>query len=560
MPEPADSADSAAATAPSLTALITTHIPDPDRRARLLAALTADRPAIQRWHQISRELRTPDGPHPPLYAATFADHDPTLGPPPAWTPTDREIATTHIGRLGLDFPTLHHRSVADPQWFWPTVLEALNIPLPPDALTGQGEHARWRSDLHLNAAAACFTDRDPDRIALIGRRQGESRLQKMTLGDLQQRAQHVARALRHRDLQPGDPWAIAMPMTVESIWIYLGIVLAGGVVISIADTLTPPEIATRLRLAGAKGIFTQDVILRGPSRFALYARIRAADAPPAVVLPAGQHLADQLREGDVTWAAFVDAVDHCVGRDAQDTFTPHLPAAHAPSNILFSSTTPEPTPIPWTHLTPLKAAADAWAHHDLTRDHIIAWPTHLGSMMGPWLIYASLLNDAAIALFEGDPTSPDFCRFVADAKVTLLGVDPTLVRTWRTTDAPHGLDWTSIRCFSSTGEPSHPDDMLWLMARAGYKPIIEYRGTPSLGGAYIAGSRLQSQSPSTFSTPAIGCRFVLLDDAGHPAEEGKVALAAPLIATSETLHHPAPDHLTHLGAGYYRHQGRADKP
>jgi acyl-coenzyme A synthetase/AMP-(fatty) acid ligase len=39
-----------------------------------------------------------------------------------------------------------------------------------------------------------------------------------------------------------------------------------------------------------------------------------------------------------------------------------------------------------------------------------------------------------------------------------------------------GLDWSCLRCYSSTGEASAPEDVLWLMARGGYKPVIEYCG------------------------------------------------------------------------------------
>jgi acyl-coenzyme A synthetase/AMP-(fatty) acid ligase len=31
---------------------------------------------------------------------------------------------------------------------------------------------------------------------------------------------------------------------------------------------------------------------------------------------------------------------------------------------------------------------------------VVAWPTNLGWMMGPWLLYASLLNGATIALYQ----------------------------------------------------------------------------------------------------------------------------------------------------------------
>ena len=55
----------------------------------------------------------------------------------------------------------------------------------------------------------------------------------------------------------GDTIAIDMPMTVTAVIIYLAIILAGFVVVSIADSFAPKEIATRLRVSGAKAIFTQ---------------------------------------------------------------------------------------------------------------------------------------------------------------------------------------------------------------------------------------------------------------------------------------------------------------
>jgi acyl-coenzyme A synthetase/AMP-(fatty) acid ligase len=48
-----------------------------------------------------------------------------------------------------------------------------------------------------------------------------------------------------------------MPMNQYAVIAYLGIILAGCVVVSIADSFVPSEIATRLRLSEAKGIFTQ---------------------------------------------------------------------------------------------------------------------------------------------------------------------------------------------------------------------------------------------------------------------------------------------------------------
>ena len=63
-------------------------------------------------------------------------------------------------------------------------------------------------------------------------------------------------------------------------------------------------------------------------------------------------------------------------------------------------------------MTPLKAAADAWAHHDVKPGTVLAWPTSLGWMMGPWLIYAALINGAALALYDGSPLGLGFTQFV----------------------------------------------------------------------------------------------------------------------------------------------------
>ena len=84
----------------------------------------------------------------------------------------------------------------------------------------------------------------------------------------------------------GQAIAIDMPMTVEAVVAYFGIVLAGCAAVSIADSFAPAEIAMRLRISNAAAIITQDVIGRGDKRHPLYVRVVAAKAPRAVVVPA----------------------------------------------------------------------------------------------------------------------------------------------------------------------------------------------------------------------------------------------------------------------------------
>ncbi|CAD7704810.1 unnamed protein product [Ostreobium quekettii] len=263
-----------------------------------------------------------------------------------------------------------------------------------------------------------------------------------------------------------------MPMTVTSVVAYLGIVLSGCVVVSIADSFSPPEVASRLKIAGAVAIMTQDVILRGGKTFALFSRVVEANAPMAIVCPGlGDNLQVNLREGDMEYSEFL-ASGGPLGQ-----FQPYSADGYEATNILFSSgTTGEPKAIPYTHLTPIRCAVDGFAHQDIRHRDVVCWPTNLGWMMGPWLVYAALLNGATIALFEGSPLGREFCQFVSAARVTQLGVVPSIVRAWREGASVKGIDWASIRCFSSTGEASTPEEYHWLMAQAGYKPVIEYCG------------------------------------------------------------------------------------
>lgn len=61
-------------------------------------------------------------------------------------------------------------------------------------------------------------------------------------------------------MERGSAIAIDMPLNVNAVVIYLSIVLAGYMVVSIADSFAALEISTRLKISEAKAIFTQVII------------------------------------------------------------------------------------------------------------------------------------------------------------------------------------------------------------------------------------------------------------------------------------------------------------
>ncbi|MEZ5174791.1 MAG: AMP-binding protein [Acidimicrobiia bacterium] len=451
--------------------------------------------------------------------------------PVCWRPnaeTSRRAQLTGLmTQVGVDtFENLHRWSVEEPDAFWQVAIDDLDIEFAtsPAAIRGSSDvtNPEWFPGAELNIVSSCL-DHDERATAVISVESG--RMLRVTVGELRSLVGEFAAGFSAAGFEPGDRVAIAMPMNLHAVVAYLGIVAAGGVVVSIADSFAADEIRMRLGITDPVAIVTQDEAHRLGRTLPMYRKCVDAGGPPAIVVPTGASI--DLRPDDCLW-------DDFVVRNAAFQSIAMAPGAH--TNILFSSgTTGEPKAIPWTHTTPIKAAMDGRYHHDIHAGDVVAWPTNLGWMMGPWLIYAALLNRAALALYEDAPTTRGFVEFVEAAGVTMLGVVPSIVASWRSNGTLEPGDWTTVRVLSSTGEASSPDDYAWLMATAGGVPVIEYCGGTEIGGGYLAGTVLHDAVPSRFTTPALGLDLVILDDEGHPADVGEVFLVPPSIGLSTEL-------------------------
>ena len=123
----------------------------------------------------------------------------------------------------------------------------------------------------------------------------------ISYGELQSLTHRVANGLRNYGLQPGDSVAVFMPMTAESVAIYLGIITAGCVVVSIADSFSAEQLGVRLRVGNARLVFTVQSVNRGGKQIPIYDRVVDAAAPPVVLLDEDSCEDGGLRSEDVTW-------------------------------------------------------------------------------------------------------------------------------------------------------------------------------------------------------------------------------------------------------------------
>ncbi|GAB4856125.1 Probable CoA ligase ccl12 [Ancistrocladus abbreviatus] len=567
------------------------------------------------WRQIvSRRALRPDHPHALhqlIYYTVYADWDPSIhGPPLYWFPSLQDSRRTNLGRLMeshgprllgnsykdpiSSFNLFYKFTVDHPEIYWSLVLNEFAIPfrVPPRCIldtTDKSKHGgTWLPGAVLNISESCLlatshpAKRD-DRVAVVWRDEGsdDAPMNQLTLKQLREQVMLVANALDTL-FSKGDAIAIDMPMTVNAVIIYLAIIMAGCVVVSIADSFAAKEIAARLRVSKAKGIFTQDLIIRGGRTFPLYSRVVKAAPNIAIVLPAtGNDVKHPLRNQDTSWKDFLARASHL---SRPHYYSPFYQPIDSLINILFSSgTTGDPKAIPWTQVSPIRSVADSWAHMDIQLGDIFCWPTNLGWVMGPVVLYSCFLTGATLALYHGSPLVRGFGKFVQDARVTILGTVPSLVKTWKSTGCMDGLDWTSLTRFATTGEASNVDDDLWLSSRAYYNPIVECCGGTELASSYFLGSMLQPQAFGAFSSPSLTTRFVILDDHETPypddqACEGEVALFPRIMGATDRLLNADHEEVYFKGmpmfegmklrrhgdiikrsiGGYYIVQGRAD--
>lgn len=550
-----------------------------------------------------------------LWDAAFHDWDLDKGPRPVWSPTPEVMAHANITHFmqdqGLDnLMALRHWATHEPVPFWQAVCSRLDIRFeqPPQQWLdlSQGiERAVWGRGAKLNMALSCLPelavfaglDRDDDGVKQrLASRPNPNRpaivwqalhgpLHTISAQQLARQVLRVAAGLQ-RSGWAGKRLALIMPLSPISVAVYLAALYSGSTVVSIADSFSAPEIGNRLRLAQADVVVTMDSLARGDKRLPLLPRVHQATEMPCLVVGGETNAATcdwdalwlgseplGLRPQDESWNTWLAAVE-------VHSIPPTYVAAEDPIHLLFSSgTTGDPKVIPWTPLTPIKCAADGFFHQDIHSDDVVAWPTNLGWMMGPWLIFATLINRASMALYEDAPLGSGFGRFIQDSRTTILGLVPSIVKSWRATSVMEEFDWSRVRLFSSTGESSQREDYFYLSWLAGFKPIIEYCGGTEIGGGYISSTLLEDNAPATFTGPAIGLDVEVLDEAGNPAPEGELYIVPPSIGLSQSLlnrdHYQtyfadAPrspsgrrlrkhgDHFRRLPGGYYEAGGRTD--
>jgi acetyl-CoA synthetase len=465
-----------------------------------------------------------------------------------WEPSPEVIARSRLkqfmdGHGIASFADLLKRADEDIEWFWDAAIKDIDIAFYRhyDKVVdlSQGKPwAKWWVGGRMNIVQSCL-DRyreaeSGDKLAIVW--EGEpGEVRKLTYGELDREVCRLAGALRRLGVRPGDRVGIFMPMCPEVAISVLATAKVGAVIIPLFSGYGAEAIAARLRDGEAKVLICADGFYR---RGQVVPMKETADKALANSPSVTKVIVHRRVVREIPWTHGRDQVWEVLLEDEPGHAPTHEMDPEDPLMIIYTSgTTGKPKGTLHVHGGfPVKAAQDMAHGFDVGAGDSVFWYTDIGWMMGPWLIFGTLILGATMVLYEGTPDHPAanrMWRMVEDHKVTVLGVSPTLVRSLMThgEEVPAHHDLTSLRILGGTGEPWNPEPFQWFFKHIGGSriPVINYTGGTEISGGILCGNVITHLRPCAFAGPLPGIAADVLDSEGKSVrgEVGELAIRNP---------------------------------
>jgi acetyl-CoA synthetase len=434
-----------------------------------------------------------------------------------WHPSTEVVERANVTRLARklgaeDFHELHAISVAEPERFWPAVVEDLGLEFsrPWDALFDNSRGPEWTTWFvggRLNVARIAlhrWADEKPDEEALVWLSEDGLR-ESLTWAEASHQATQLAEALVELGIEQGDRVALYMPMCPAVAIASQACAHIGAVQVPIFSGFAAPSIAARLEDSGAKAVLCADWSLRRGKRIEMR---RTLDEAGSFAV---EHVVEWNRETR-EWPEVVTKQPGTVAPTEVDSEAPYLLA-------YTSGTTGKPKGALHVQGGFLVSIAREVAYQtDIREGDRIHFATDMGWIMGPWMVMGGGAIGATVVFAEGAPDWPHdrLWTLVESERVSMLGLSPTLVRALIPKGAPTA-DLSSLRTFCTTGEPWNPDPYRWLFEQVGGSrvPIVNISGGTEVGACFLSTVITEPIKPVALGFPALGQDMDVVDAEGQ---------------------------------------------
>jgi acetyl-CoA synthetase len=460
--------------------------------------------------------------------------------PITWTPDQYPISSNlkeWMKKLNMSYSEFYIWTIRNKTSFWEHIIKEIPITfhVPYSSILTDAPHPdaiEWLADARFNIVESCLLAK-PNQIAIYYKNEQSQLIETITYKDLNICIQRLATGFKEKGFNSHDRIILYTPFSIDAIACYLALIYIGAEPVLIADSFSSVELKKRMEIIHAKAIITTDTYIYAEKSIDVLSKVLDANPESIILIDSNMQHAEQIRNNKN------DCLIHVLYSSSSEITVPYYHSSADNISILFSSgTTKEPKAIPWKATTPIKCASDGKLLQDIHEGDVVSWTSGMGWMMAPWLIFASLLNKASIAIYNGAYSKKAFIDFTIDTKVTVLGTIPSVVKSWKNQGFGKIKNW-NIRVFSSTGEPSDQDDYLYLSYMNDFKaPIIEYCGGTEIGGGYISSVVELPNAVSYFNTATPGTEFILVTDQHKPLTDvgsGEVFIIPPAMGLSQTL-------------------------
>jgi acetyl-CoA synthetase len=469
-----------------------------------------------------------------------------------WTPTEAQAKRSRLWRFieahgGTSYSDLLRRAAEEPAWFWDAMVKDLGIKwIEPYRqvmdLSDGVPFTHWFPGARLNAydsAVRRHAKHQPEAMALIAEDE-HGKVHQLTYSQLLIAVEDAAQRLSAAGVGKGVSVGLFLPLVKETALVLLACAKLGAIAVPLFSGFGPEAIRQRLNDAGARVLITTDHARRRGHQVPMkeVADEAAFEVPTLqriVVVPclAPDRTAIPMQSPrDVWWDALVGGTATSI---PVEPMTPEDPLL-----LLYTSgTTGRPKGTVHGHAgLPIKGAQD-WAYGmDVSPGDRVMWVTDIGWVMGPLLVFGSLMLGATAVLYDGAPDYPDPARIWKTAArhgVTHLGISPTLIRVLMAAGARFAPSdgMASLRAFASTGEPWTPEAWHWLFEEVGHArvPIMNYSGGTECGGGLVSGNFVTPARAGSFAGPIPGVDLAVFNDQGQPVtgQVGELVVRQPYV-------------------------------